>query len=413
MAGALRPTLRFKLANPARYAANLARAEVRHRLAGGPRPVRWLLLSDDLAYTSEQQWAPLRRWAGDLRQRLGIVARHIRISVDEEIPSGLVAGYDAVALKLSWKTPADRAVRTAARLRELTSRHGAMLTYFDGDDDLCIHWPDLLAHVDLYVKKHIFADTRNYLRPYIGKSNLTDHVARTFGISFAEDPIPETRPVPEEHLHKLVLGWNIGLDDKIVDLANRTAAGPAVAKDVDLVCRASVPRTHWIYPLRHPVLEHLQGLAGRFNVLAPTDRVPQDQYYREMLRSRICVSPFGYGEICWRDFEAVACGCLLVKPDMSHLRTRPSIFEPGETYVPVRWDFSDLEEVCARYLEDEPARCAIADRALAVLRSRLTADWFVDVFRELLSRMASATGGPAGAKPALAAAADGQGPTHA
>jgi len=27
--------------------------------------------------------------------------------------------------------------------------------------------------------------------------------------------------------------------------------------------------------------------------------------------SKICISPFGYGEICWRDFEAIIFGCLL------------------------------------------------------------------------------------------------------
>ena len=43
-----------------------------------------------------------------------------------------------------------------------------------------------------------------------------------------------------------------------------------------------------------------------------------------MRHSRICISPFGYGEICWRDFEAILCGCLVVKPDMSHVETNPS-----------------------------------------------------------------------------------------
>jgi hypothetical protein len=60
-------------------------------------------------------------------------------------------------------------------------------------------------------------------------------------------------------------------------------------------------------------------------------------------------------------------GCLLVKPDMGHIRTEPNIFVPGETYVPVRWDFSDLPEVCARYLADNVARKAITARAYQVL----------------------------------------------
>ncbi|NET49624.1 MAG: glycosyltransferase family 1 protein, partial [Merismopedia sp. SIO2A8] len=39
--------------------------------------------------------------------------------------------------------------------------------------------------------------------------------------------------------------------------------------------------------------------------------------------------------------------------DMSHISTNPDIFIAGETYVPVKWDFSDLEEKCAYYLEHQ------------------------------------------------------------
>ena len=39
--------------------------------------------------------------------------------------------------------------------------------------------------------------------------------------------------------------------------------------------------------------------------------------------SKLCFSPFGYGEVCWRDFEAMSTGAVLVKPDMSHLQARP------------------------------------------------------------------------------------------
>jgi spore maturation protein CgeB len=86
-----------------------------------------------------------------------------------------------------------------------------------------------------------------------------------------------------------------------------------------------------------------------------------------MIRSKICISPFGYGEICWRDFEAILCGCLLIKPDMSHVETNPDIFMAGQTYVPVKWDFSDLEEKCAYYLAHDDERERIAAGAFNVL----------------------------------------------
>ena len=66
-----------------------------------------------------------------------------------------------------------------------------------------------------------------------------------------------------------------------------------------------MPRDNWMFPLREAALRELAVIATRRKVLLPTERVSQRRYHREMRRSRICVSPLGYGEICWRDFEAV------------------------------------------------------------------------------------------------------------
>jgi spore maturation protein CgeB len=78
-------------------------------------------------------------------------------------------------------------------------------------------------------------------------------------------------------------------------------------------------------------------------------------------------------------------GCLLVKPDMGHIRTEPNIFVPGETYVPVRWDFSDLPEVCARYLADDVARKAITARAYQVLADYYRSHNALQRFDEILT----------------------------
>ena len=261
------------------------------------------------------------------------------------------------------------------------------LVYFDGDDDLNVQWPSVLSLVDLYVKKHVYANEAAYAAHYIGKSNLTDYAARQYGASFDNDIIPRSGGVAAELLGKLHLGWNIALDDKLFELSQQVPTFPAPPRDIDVSCRAYVAETMWLHPLRKAALERMEAMAGRYKVLAPRDRVPQDKYYEEMLRSKICVSPFGYGELCWRDFEAILCGCLLVKPDMGHVKTEPNLFVPGETYVPVRWDYLDLEERCAPYLADESARLAIAERARSRLLTSLEPEWFSDRFSALSRRI--------------------------
>lgn len=67
-------------------------------------------------------------------------------------------------------------------------------------------------------------------------------------------------------------------------------------------------------------------------------------------RSKIGISPFGMGELCYRDLELIQWGCLLIKPDMSKVITEPDFFKPMETYVPVKADWSDLNETIEKIL---------------------------------------------------------------
>lgn len=365
---------------PVRRRARRAFGAMRAAVAGGAARHRLLLISDGREYTSEQQFAPFWRHETMLRRRLGLALRWLPLELALRRPLAALAQVDAIGLKLSFRRP-------AAEVEAIVARFGAAgvpLIAFDGDDDAAILWPALLEGSDLYVKKHLFADPAAYRQSFIGKNNLTDHVARTAGRSFADDIIPASPAVDRDQAKKLHLGWNVALDDKIAALR---LVPPDAPRAIDICGRAHVSPESWICPLRAPAVAAMENMAGRWRVAVPQGRVAQPVYDRELRSARICVSPFGFGEICWRDFEAVMAGCLLVKPDMAHIRTAPDLFVPGETYVPVRWDYADLEAACAPFLADEAARQALVRRAQARLRESLTADWFVDRVAALLARI--------------------------
>ena len=129
--------------------------------------------------------------------------------------------------------------------------------------------------------------------------------------------------------------------------------------------------------MRNGAVEAMRALEGKMRVHAPNNRVPQQEYYNEMLSSWLTLSPFGYGELCWRDFEAILCGSILIKPNMSHVVTYPDIFVPGETYLPVAWDYSNLEEVCTGVLQNTEQRDQIRRTARETLLKGLTAQSFI------------------------------------
>jgi hypothetical protein len=65
-------------------------------------------------------------------------------------------------------------------------------------------------------------------------------------------------------------------------------------------------------------------------------------YNKEIKQVAAVLSPFGWGEVCFRDFETIMNGALLIKPDMSHLETWPDIYIDSKTYLPVDWDGNNL-----------------------------------------------------------------------
>jgi len=97
--------------------------------------------------------------------------------------------------------------------------------------------------------------------------------------------------------------------------------------------------------------------------LSASGHLVLNQFIDELANSRTCFSPFGYGELCWRDIEAFQTGAVLIKPDMGHLETKPHLYEPGVTYLPVRWDFADLDDVVQDALSDEPRMEHISQEA--------------------------------------------------
>jgi hypothetical protein len=362
---------------------------LRGKLAG-KRPLKFLLLSDGLVNTSEQQLAPIHRFHSNLLADSSVAVYKTTLDRFLNGDAGNANSFDIFGIKLSFQLSEVQALDIVRKIKEKVIREDVKFVYFDGDDDLCVQWPSVLREMNLYVKKHVFSDLQDYSKKYVGKSNLTDYVSANSSYRFDTNPIPFSGQLTQQDIAKLHLGWNIGLDDKIFNLRKSLdSLGNLPVKDIDVTCRAFVPDTVWTFPLRNPLIDQLAKLPSTLSVVAARSRVSQDEYNQEMLRARICVSPFGYGELCWRDFEAVLCGCLLVKPSMNHVSTNPNIFIADQTYAPVDWDFENLAEVCLSYLNDPAKLSRTVANARQALASQTTSDSFCRLFDGLIDRLYS------------------------
>lgn len=286
------------------------------------------------------------------------------------------------------------------RLRQKYRR----IAFFHDDAGAAIPRLEVLPYVDLWYNKALFRDRSLYLKPLYGKELYTDYYHRVNGIS---DPEPRRTHVPQDpqQLSRLRLSWNIGIGDFPKETWRQRAA-VLTARAVGL---RPLPLFYRGSPFQHRRIERNRGLfdvharmrfAGRptldFHRSLILDQVqnrpefltgmvPQRRFNYEIRHSRITLSPFGWGELCFRDFEAVLSGSLLLKPDVAHLETWPDIFQPHQTYVPFSWDATDLIETSHHYLQNETERRRIVEAAFDVYHQhvRQTPDRFRAIIAEI------------------------------
>ncbi len=85
-----------------------------------------------------------------------------------------------------------------------------------------------------------------------------------------------------------------------------------------------------------------------------------ENYIATIQKAKIVISPWGTGEWAHRDYEAMHCGAIMIKPDTGFLQAFPDIYQNHITYVPCLPNFSDLEEqirkILANYDNYKPMR---------------------------------------------------------
>lgn len=263
------------------------------------------------------------------------------------------------------------------RLKRLNP--AAPITFFDWFAPTDARFAGQVAdHVAFYAKKALLRDRRYYAEPQPTHTALEAYYSSLFSLK-PDEPDWDCRP---DIVDRLVLAPGFATAPALLRRAERLERTPAGPRTIDIHARFATAsaglrlsgrdnmeeRTHWYVAMRKHAHDKVAALAQRYAV-AWQGRVDGAAFMAELEHSQLCFSPFGFGELCWRDIEAILAGAVLVKPDMAHLECFCDLYRPGETYVPVRWDLADLDETVARLLADPDACHAIAERAFVALKA--------------------------------------------
>lgn len=358
----------------ARLAPELRRRQARRQPDWSRRAQLKVLLVTERDPISESQIFPLYYHADALHRRWRTDFREVDFSACEADPAKLPRGADLI-LAQAWPNKAgQRIAATLERLRE--ANPDARVTFMDAGAPLDLRLAEAVAPwVDRYVKKHVFRERQRYFRHTRGDTNLIEYFNRLYGLGEAP---PVEFPIPAGFLDKLLVGPSFFTSPRMLPVFRSAPEPLSLDKRIHLHARFAEKGEAWYERMRRHALEACRDFAPGSVISA--DSLAFRRYLAELMAARICFSPFGYGEVCWRDYEAVMCGALLVKPDMSHVETRPNIFVPFETYVPVAWDLSDLPDKINHYLHNEDARQAIARQAYRKLHDYCAQGIFIDQF---------------------------------
>ena len=96
------------------------------------------------------------------------------------------------------------------------------------------------------------------------------------------------------------------------------------------------------------------------------DRLPFQEYINTLYQSKMSLSPFGQGEVCYRDFEIFEFAVVMIKPNMDIVNTNPNPYIANETYIPVDLDWADLNEIVIKMLDNPNKLSYIVDNSRKV-----------------------------------------------
>lgn len=239
--------------------------------------------------------------------------------------------------------------------------------------------PSAIANefIDHYIVKQTYRDFERYSLPTIGDTNLSDFYAKQYNL-----PLETMKFNPPEGIeNKIVLWSNFGLSPQMVDLFLGTRPVHE-NRPIDLHARIAVKGVDWYEAMRQEAKDAVQKLSFLNLKIASEGRVKRYKFLEEMSQSKLCFSPFGYGEICWRDYEAFATGALLLKPNIDHLEVLPDIFIPDETYISLDWDLADFEDKVRYYSNNQIARNRIADNAFNAMRDSIQSKKMIEIISQ-------------------------------
>lgn len=324
---------------------------------------------DGSVYTRRWLWTLL--WAKDEIKKLGYKIEFVVFSqkLSDRDARRLENGTFETVLIAQHAGFRKLPIQQKSKFLKYVKQYCRNLIWLDTSDSTGTCNFEVLPYVDKYLKKQLANDLSVYKQPLYGGRLHSDYFHRKFGVLDPDVEKDIMAPLDDRSIDKIGLSWNVGIGNieshgLVHNIFNRFLF-PYIPVKTNLY--------HFISPLmgERAIDVEFQGsftslgvgwqrntastmLSKRSDLRVPSmeKRGSYKAYFRELTQSKCTLGLFSFGEICYRDFEAFIAGSVLIKPDMSHMRTWPDWYIKDETYISVAWDLSDLEQKIDQVIGD-------------------------------------------------------------
>lgn len=313
-------------------------------------------------------------------------------TLDEMVAVGGAAKADVIMVASGWNEAQGATTEAFRKLRDATK---AKIVYLDTFDQSSSPFLGILPYVDVYTKKQLIRDRSFYLKPTRSGCIVADYYDR-HGVDMGDWSFGSVAPSAAD-LDKMMLNWNVISARYLTRRTKRRkiSVDELASRPIDVHYRVGLePPEAWgkhynAHRLQvHQALEKLPPHIKAVNVAGKRKGVTPQQFREELSSSKLSVGPFGWGEVCDRDFEIVLRSVGLVKPDMGHLETDPDIYVPWKTYFPFSWTGEDAVEVIEKVLKDPELIASSIEATNQALWEWAHGGGFFRRFDQIMSRAA-------------------------
>ena len=319
-------------------------------------------------------WFPVWFNLKNLKKKHNVKIRFINyLNINQKKLSKIV-GFDSRILNnviTKHKYVGETIKKEIIPLLEKIKQSADFLIYFDNADNPGYFHKQVFPYIDRYYKKQIFKDHSNYSKNLYRKRLFADFYARNYNVDLNGEKKVNINISPTD-LQKIGVSWNFALKDyRYSSILTRLLYGltrknrlkfyePRRARKYLLSANYSVKSiSELIYFQRSELLKFLKNKFKSFSNVS-LGKIPKKYYLNTMRSSKAIVSPFGWGEICYRDFETFIAGAALIKPNLDHLETWPNLYQKNKTYLPISWKIEDWDQEFDNLLDDEKLLLEIA-----------------------------------------------------